>query len=72
MSSQILTGIEKVHNEAITILEGMKCIFFLSCTRDVFFFEEGGIGGVDDGAPVTTADENFCCLPNLEIHSLVR
>ena len=46
MNSQILTGIEKVHNEAITILEGMKCIFFLSCMKDGFFFEERGTGGL--------------------------
>ena len=28
MTSQIITGIEKVYNEAATILKGKKCIFF--------------------------------------------
>ena len=28
-------------------------------------------GGVNDRAPVTTADRNFCCLPNRKIISLV-
>ena len=42
--SQILTGIEKVNNEAATIFKGKKCIFFVSCTRDVCFFFEGWRG----------------------------
>ena len=70
--SQILTGIEKVNNEAATIFKGKKCIFFVRCTRDVcFFFFLRGEGGVDDEAPVTTVDQNFCCLASWEIHNLI-
>ena len=41
----------------------MICVLFCF----YFFLDEEG---VDDGAPVTAADQNFFCLRNLEIHSL--
>ena len=46
---------------------------YLSSTRDVFsFFEEvSAENGVDDGAPVNSADQDFWCLPKLEIQSFV-
>lgn len=73
ISSQILTEINKVDIEDATMLNSKKCIVFLSCTRYVcfvllLFFWRGR--GVDDGAPVTAANQNFFCLRNLEIHSL--
>ena len=37
ISSQILTEIKKVDIEDATMLNGKKCIFFLSCARDVCF-----------------------------------
>ena len=79
MSSQILTGIEKVDNEATAILEGTKFIFSLKLHKGyvcVIFFEGEGrlmmglLPLVDDGAPVTTADQNFCLLPNWKKDSL--
>ena len=58
ISSQILTEI----NKDATMLSSKKCIVFLSCTRYVcfvllLFFWRGR--GVDDGAPVTAANQNF-------------
>ena len=56
VKNYLLTGIEKVDNEATTILDGKKCLSFLNCREDicVCFFE--GVEGVDDGALVTIGE----------------
>ena len=71
VKNYLLTGIEKVDNEATTILDRKKYVSLLNCRKDicVFFFE--GVEGVDDGALVTIGEQNFCFLPNCEIHCLL-
>ena len=60
MSSQTHTGIEKVDNEASTILERKKCEGIFHYYYYYYYYLIGEPGGGDDRAPVITAAFIVC------------